>query len=355
MKTKNLMLWVAAFLIVACVVTAAGVLRSRRPSEKSLLFFPGLTEAQCAQIDIREKEKSVRLRRKGDVWVVVALTAESVAAGGLAGAVESGAAAQPATERDYPVDSAMFATVVEKLLTMKKDELTSQNVEKQALFEVDSSNGILVTVRDATDKALAAFRIGKNSPAGWSSHYVRRDGSNDVYAVRGSIKYAFASEVDRWRDKTVIKFPASSVKRISLVKQGGITVAMERSTDSTGAVGWKLISPASEAADPAKVDEVVNALARLTCMSWEENAALSDDSMGLAEPQLVAKVELEGGVERVVQVGKKVGAESKYWVRTPDQPGQTFHVSSYTIEKLDRKAEDFRAPPVAATEAKPAS
>ncbi len=350
MKTKNLLLWVAAFVIVAGVVTAAGLLRARRPSEGALLFFPGLSEDKLASIEIVEKDKSVRLARSGEVWVVAAAGGTEKAAGGLAGLADSTTREQepvekpaPPADRDYPVDSAMMASVVEKLQTMKKDELVSQNPEKQGVFEVDSASGILVSVSDNTGRQLALFRIGKNGP-GWSSHYVRRDGSNDVYLVRGSIKYAFAADPDRWRDKTVIRFSSGTVRTVTLAKETGEPIVLEKTTDSTGTAGWAMQSPVQQHADAAKVDEIVNTLARLTCMGWESNTSLSDDSMGLARPRLTARVELEGGGERVVQVGKKVGTESKYWVRTPAHEGLTFHVSSYTIEKLDKKASDLKAP-----------
>ena len=172
---------------------------------------------------------------------------------------------------------------------------------------------------------------------------MRRDGSNNVYLVRGSIKHSFVADADRWRDKTIIRFSAPSARRVTLVKETGTTITMERTTDSTGAPSWMLIAPVRHQADANKVDEVINTLARFTCMGWESNTALSDDSLGFVRPKLTARIELDGGSERVVHVGKKVGAENKYWVRSPSHENITFHVGSYTVERLDTSADDLKA------------
>lgn len=348
MKTKTLVQWVGALVVVALVVILGAVLRSRRPSERSQLFFPALAENSCSSVTVALKADTVRLKRTGDVWVVAGGRQEAGAAGLASGLADSAAAAQDTAaptlplERDYPVDSAMFASMMEKLKTMKKDELISQNPDKQTLFEVDSVNGTLVQVWNDKGTLAGAFRIGKNGP-GWSSHYVRLVGSNDVYSVQGSIKYSFPAETNRWRDRTIVKFARSAARSITLAKKAGVRIVMEKGADSTGAPVWNLAVPVVRKAAADKVEAMLNALTRLTCMDWETNAQLTDKDMGFAEPELTVTVGLEGGGERTIVIGKLVENQSKFWVRNPELPGVTFFVSSYTIETLDKNVEALSA------------
>jgi hypothetical protein len=350
MKTKQLIAWAVAFVVAVAVVVLAAVLRSQRPSEKSLAFFPGLSEDSVSELLIASKGDTVRVKRKGEVWVVAGRDeAEPPAATGLGGLTDTAAAgaatAEPSPsplDGDFPVDSASLASVMEKLAEMKRGELVSQNPEKQALFEVDSAKGVYVRVVDTKGAVLGAFRVGKSGP-GWSSHYVRMDGSNDVYSVRGSIKYAFHADRKRWRDKTIVKFAASSLEQVTLAKKGGVTIVLEKATDTTGAEVWNLAAPVKHRAAKEKVDEMVNALSKFLCTDWETSDTLTDEDMGFAEPELVATARLAGGTEKSVIVGSKIPDQSSYWVRTPERPELTFRVSSYNVEKLDRNVDVLKA------------
>ncbi len=355
MKTKNLFTWIGVFAVVVIVVVIAGLLRNRRPSDEAQKFFPRLSESEIARVMVATSSDTAVVRRKGDIWIVGEAdeSASQATAGGLAALADSGSGdvaqaddveAVPPALRDYPADSAAVASMLEKITTMKRDILASTKPDKQSMYEVDSAKGTYVSIWDAEGEPAGSFFIGKNSSAGWSSHYVRKDGSNKVYSVRGSIKYAFKAKNTDWRDKSVTKFPKTSAKRITLAKKGGTTLVMEKRTDSTGAPTWMMTAPAEHKAKHSKVDEIINTLSNMKCTGWETETDLSEDSLGFIEPQLTVSVVLDGGAERTVRVGKKKGSENKFWVRTPDRDGVTFLVSSYTIDKLDIGVDELKAP-----------
>jgi hypothetical protein len=351
MKTKQVLIWLAAFAIVAVVVTTASMLRSKDPSDKAKEFYPDLTEEKIAKITFSGKDGTATVRRSGDGWVVESgggAEQDMAAPAGLAAVSDTGAKDAPdagtqSEAQAYPVDSGKIATALEKITSMKKDELVSTNPEKQSVFEVDSGSGTLVQAWDSKGDLVVSFRVGKTSASGYNSHYVRAKGADKVYSVRGSIKHAFYSKTERWRDKTVIEFPASAAKSIRLDKKGGTTIALEKSTDSTGMPTWKITAPEQHKAKTDKVDEIVNSMSKLTCAGWETDSELTDSAMGFTEPELIATVSLDGGAERTLIVGKKKESPENYWVRTPDKPGVTFRVSTYTIGKLDKNLQDLKA------------
>lgn len=355
MKTKNLLTWVGVFVVVVVVVIVAGMLRNRRPSDEAQKFFPKLSESDIAKVMVATKSDTAVVHRKGDIWVVgeAEAAAAEAAVGGLASLADSTAADTaratdaepvPAALREYPADSAAVTSMLEKITTMKKDILASTKADKQSMYEVDSAGGTYVKMWNAKGEPAGAFYIGKNSSAGWSSHYVRMDGSNKVYSVRGSIKYAFKSNNKDWRDKSVTKFPKTSAKRITLAKKGGTTIVIEKNTDSTGTPYWAMTTPVEHKAKQDKVDEIINTLSDMKCTGWETDTDLSEDSLGFVEPELTVSVMLDGGAERTVRIGNKKGSESKFWVRTPSREGVTFLVSSYSIDKLDIGIDELKAP-----------
>jgi hypothetical protein len=367
MKGKKLIVWAVALAVVLAVVFTAGKLRSMRPSEKSLLFFPGLSQSTCSRIVIASAGDTAVVKRTGDVWVVAGSEQPRPATG--LGALTDTAAkdtaqrAGVAADQDYAVDSATFASVFEKLTSMKRDELISQNPEKQAMFEVDSAKATWVQVWDDKGKVVSAFRVGKNGPD-WSMHFVRVDGSNDVYLVRGSIKYAFASDKKRWRDRCIVRFTKSAARKVTIQKQA-TTLVLEQGSDS--AAQWQLTAPKQSPVLADKLEDLLGALSFLTCSDWETRKNLSDKDMGFDAPELVATVTLVGGAEERVVVGRKAEGQDNFWVRTPGKPGVTFLVGSYNISRLDKKLEDLlprdstaaaaapAAKTTAATHAKPAA
>jgi hypothetical protein len=355
MKGKKLIVWAVALVVVLAVIITAGMLRSMRPSEKSLLFFPGLSQSTCSRIVIASAGDTAVIKRAGDVWVVTG-SEQPRPATGLSALADTAARdtaqhAGGAADQDYAVDSATFASVFEKLTSMKRDELISQNPQKQAMFEVDSAKATWVQLWDDKGKVVSAFRIGKNGPD-WSMHFVRVDGSNDVYLVRGSIKYAFASDKKRWRDRCIVRFTKSSARKITIQKQA-ITLVLEQSSDS--AAQWKLTAPQQSKVLADKLEDLLGALSFFTCSDWETKKNLTDKDMGFDAPELVATVTLVGGAEERVVVGKKVEGQDNFWVRTPGKPGVTFLVGSYNVNRLDKKLEDLLPRDSAAAATTPAA
>ncbi|MBD3316280.1 MAG: DUF4340 domain-containing protein, partial [Chitinivibrionales bacterium] len=340
-------LLVLLLVVVGIIVLTENIDKLSSGSKKDA-FLPGYSEDNVSAFMIVAQKDSVKIRRKGDIWVVDADPAVtgSGQASGLTNVADKQTGADTEKGRKsrlYPADSAAVATALEKMSNLSKDDLVSTNPEKQELFEVDSANGVLVKVWDAQDKPLGSFRIGKSGPD-WSSNYVRKIGSDKVYTVGGSIKYSFFSDEQRWRDKTVQKFDKNNAKSITLVKGTATTIKMEKEKDSTGADIWKLVSPEKHMADLAKVNKLLGALSNLKTTGWEENVALDDDTLGFSEPELVARVTLGNGDTKEIVVGNKKGTENKFWVKAAGKEA-TFLVADHTISKLDVNVEELKASP----------
>jgi len=336
MNTKKLITLAAVLAVIVALIIAANQLGSRKPSAKSLAFFPKFSEQTCSSILIVEKADSVRIRKKGDVWIVAPFASDAGTAPVMAGTEPEAAG----TGVEYPADSASIATALEKLTGMKRDDLISQNPEKQSLFEVDSARGIYVEAFDEKQKSYGGFYIGKSGPD-YSSHYVRLVGSNDVYSVSNSIRYSFFADRKRWRDKLVVSFDRGQAEKIVIAKQAGNTFVIDKSTDTSGQARWSLSTPQQAPAKTQAMDDLLNTLSNFRCADYEENAALADTAMGFGAPELVVTVTLSGGTEKKVVVGKMKEPEKKFWVRTPDRKF-TYLFDEWNISKLDKNIGDLK-------------
>jgi hypothetical protein len=330
MKGNKLFYAIVILVIAVLTIIISENLSNKSPSESEKKFFPSLSESSIAAISIKDSNDSVRVRRKGDIWVVDAYQTSSTTPSGLP--MESDSTKPAVKSRTFQADSASISSVLEKILKMEKGVLISDNQEKQSIFEVDSSKGTLVELWDATGKSLGSFRIGKNG-ADWSSNYVRMTGSNSVYMVGGSLRYAFFSDHKRWRDKTITSFDKSTVKRISLIRKDGASVAVAKA-DSGNA--WNIVEPTPAVAKTDQIEEILNATYRLNASDFEESET-SDSAMGFTRPELTVVIGFSNDATRKIIFGSK-NENNKYRVRT-DGKEHVFLVNDYDFDKLNKDLE----------------
>lgn len=326
MKGNKLFLAVVILVVAILTIGISENLSKKAPSEAEKKFFPNVSESSISAILIKDSKDSVKIRKKGDIWVVEAYNNDNVS-GGLS--INTDSPVPDVNTKTYQADSASITTLLEKLVKMEKGELISDNQSKQSIFEVDSANGTLVEVLDATGKTSASFRIGKNG-ADWSSNYIRMTGSNSVYMVGGSIRYAFFTDQKRWRDKSIMNFDKSTAKRISLVRKDGTALAIAKADTGNA---WDIVEPSTKAAKSEQVDEILNTMSRLKAADFEESAS-SDSALGFTNPELVVVVGFPNDATRKVTIGSK-SSDGKYRVRAEGKE-HTFLINEYEFDNLNK-------------------
>jgi hypothetical protein len=337
MKGKNLL-----YLAIIVVVAISGIILSekmsnQKPSEKSLDFFPGLSTRNISSIFIMNASDTIQVHRKGDIWVVSPASSQLIGKTGDVSKPVLGQETQNATSgREYPVDSGSIATALDKIVSMKKDVLISENPSKQALFEVDSSKGTFVEIRDVNGNIAGTVLIGKSGPD-YNSNYVRMYKSNSVYNVLGSVGYALFSDEKRWRDKSIIKFDKASAKNIVLTKKDGTTISITKADSGNS---WKILSPVTDTAKADKVDEILSAMSTLNASDFEDSL-VSDSSMGLSQPEISVVVSLGNQNMKKLSIGVKKGTSSNYYVKTEGKDA-TFLVSENDINRINKTVDDLR-------------
>jgi hypothetical protein len=339
MSGKKLIFAIAAIIAAVLVIVIGEQLGKKNPSEKSLLFFPGLTEKDISSVEIFDSNGKVRIQRKGDVWV---LGSGNTASAAPVNPVIGSSSSTPSSDKtEYQADSSSLVSVLEKVVAIKRDQLISTNPEKQSLFEVDSAKGVHVEIFDQSGKSRGSFRIGKNGPD-YSSCYVRMTGSNEVYMVGGNIRYSFFTDNKRWRDKIVLKFEQTAVQNISIMKKDGSKIVLQK--DSTN---WSIKEPVQAPAKSSEMQSILSSLSRMTA-SDIDSISLEDTAAGFANPELAIAVTFKNGTTRNVLFGSKNSA-NQYHVKA-DGKAHVYLVGEYEFNKYNITADKLKDEPAPAAD-----
>lgn len=269
-------------LLVAMAVLLE--LPRRRPGSSSL----ELVEADIssiASVEISQSTSTVTLKKTGDGWTVSA----------------AGSA--------YPPDTARMSGALATLAGMN-GEIVSVNPENHALFGVDTLGGVLVTLRDRTESALASLVIGKPS-RDFTGTYVRQDFSDEVCLVTGFIRSYLRPDVDFYRNRAILDFDESELETLKLVyPDESLTFAR----DTLGVM--VLASPRNASFDSASVKQAISTLSRLNATGFDDDA--TPEQTGLEVPRFVVILSMSSGKTDTIQVGNT--KDNSYYVKRSGDP-----------------------------------
>lgn len=351
MKGNKLVYLVIALVVAVAAIIIGDRLGRKTPSDSELQFFPGVKEDAVGSITVTKGIKSLKIRKKGDIWVVslpgfgqkeeddlqqgMPLAAETAAEDTSAAETVS---AGPAVA-EYPVDSAAITTALEKFTSLKKNVLISTNPEKQDKFEVDSVKGTFVEIADKSGKILGSFIVGKSGPD-YTSNYVRKMGSNSVYMAPGNVRNAFFTDLKRWRDKSILRFDKTTAKGITLAAKDSAVITLAKADTGNP---WQIIEPIKNPAKTEEVDAILNKLSTLNGSDFQD-MPLEDSAMGFDSPELAVTVSFDNGSSRSVIFGKK-NKDNKYWVKA-DSKEQIFLIGEYYKNQISKKLDDLKGEPL---------
>jgi hypothetical protein len=153
-------------LLALLLALGAAALLVQRPGSADRVrdhapVFPGLDAASVRAVTIARAGAEVRLSREGAAWNV-------------------GADRQPA-------DGAAVEALLADLAGLEVSAVVSRNAAKQAVYETDAEQGVVVRLAGAGDAVIAAFTVGKRGPD-FASTYLKRDGEKEVLLVSRDVR-----------------------------------------------------------------------------------------------------------------------------------------------------------------------
>jgi len=321
-------------LLLILVVAVLLVFFLERPFKKDTekadehvkALFPALKIEEVKKVEIRRpKEKNlIVLQRIDQSWYVTEAVPPANADSGAKPDQQSGAAkdeAEPQPEKaaagqqlpaqePYPADQDAVKEALEKMQSLKEDNLASRNKDKHGLFEVTGGSAIEVAAFNSKGQELGRLFVGKEGPD-FFSNYIRKVGSDIVYLYPNFLKGNFDRQLDNWRNRKIFDFAAADVAGLKIAKKNETLTLQKGDTGE-----WRIEQPIQAEADGTKITSIVSSLSTLTAGKFAD--AVTAEQAGLDSPEAELTVTFKDGSTRLLLVGEKK-EENFYYVKAGDQ------------------------------------
>jgi len=251
------------------------------------LFFQEFDVESIHTISVGDSSSGVTLTKENGLWRVTPR-----------GSSES-----------YITDQVKVETLLDKVLTMRKDQLVSDKAANQEVLGVTTEAGISLSL--SSDDETFAFIVG-NKNANWRLSNVRIEGDNSVYLVSGSIRFAFKTELENWRDKKLFDHPSDSIESINILDI--ITLYRDRGIDFNGEQWYVRRGDEVTRANSDMVTQYLRSITTLTATDWADRSLPETvwNSNGGASVDITMK---DGSVERFTVGASDVSGRSLYYFK----------------------------------------
>jgi len=351
MKFKN-----NIFLLLVLIVLGVLVWLVERPFEDKAekardeagFLFPDLQHATVKKLQVMrpDGDNPIVLKNVDNAWYVVKHTSKDSETSEEHRPEDTEDTPSPESEELYPADENTVIEAIDRLRTIQKLNLASQQAEKHELFEVTPEKAIQVTAYGPEDEQLAHLFIGKEGP-GFFSTYLRREGVDEVYLHEEFIKGSFDRQPDNWRDRNVFDFESSQVAELTIQKDEQ-TIVLAKDENNL----WHLKKPTEGPADSAKVTRILTSLSSLRAGSFADTVTVEES--GLEQPaQTIAATFEDGGTKKLLVGNKK---QENYFYAKAEDKKYVYEIYKSVVEKLFPPVEELEKKEAGpATEASPPS
>ncbi len=302
-KQSWILVIVAVVLLVIYFVSQQGT-----PVKRVADYFVEIDSAEVSKVEIKHKDVELTLEKRGDQWW-------------LTDPVE------------YPANARFGEDLASKLSDLRIENLISQQVEKQEMFEVTDSQGIAVTVHAGGDPIT--ILMGKVSE-GFRHTYMRLADSRDINLVKGVYQSYFTRNVRDWRDKTITKSNKEDFT-------GFVLTYPDRSMELTKLdTGWVAkIGDEEFAAKENIIGRLTNLLGNMNCFDFMDT--LDTQKYDFSKPDFQLKVTTLTNEFTFKLL--PVDEEAQKYILEKDDALTHFLIYQSTAKVLMKEFDEFRPDP----------
>jgi hypothetical protein len=262
-RTTAILLLVAAALFAFVYFYEIRGEDARRDAEAlGKRLFPEVEQGDIDAVSLTTRDGALaRLERREDAWTLV----------------------EPL---EFPADGFAADGLASNLATLAS-EAALEDPQPPAEYGLDEGSARIV--RFSVGEAQHELRLGKDTPVG-SSAYAATGSDDAVYTVERFKAQSFDKALDELRDKRILDFDESSIRRVEASWPGG-RVLLERegaAPDSEAAEpeatdGWRLRAPLDARADSDAIDDLLSDLSFLRADGFVDDPP-PDAEVGLEPP-----------------------------------------------------------------------
>lgn len=225
------------------------------------------------------------------------------------------------TVNGYATEPAMIERLFRTFSEDGRSDLVARNPTSHARMGVDSASGRRLRIVGG-NRTLVDLWVGQRGNV-WESVFVRPQGDDRVYELRGPLASHMDQGLNDWRDKRILSVEPDSVWRVA-VERGRRRYTLERADG-----GWRFA--AAGAADSAEVARLLSGFRSLTAQgasfATDEEAARTD----FARPD--RRVTLLGATGDTLAALTFDSTATGFWVRRLSG-GPVYHLFTWRVDEL---------------------
>jgi hypothetical protein len=284
------------------------------------LELPKLDKAQVTALELTGA-RGATLRKEGEGWTVV----------------DPG---KP--DAKYPADENLVTHVVEALGEVKNPDFVTDRAERLTEYELDDAKGLKLKVLQDGAPAVELV-LGKAARNG--GVYLRKAGSNDVFAHQGRLDWTVRKELKDWRKRQMVALKVEELSQLVLRSKEGESVTL-KAGDTPGE--WSLAegtqTPPGFRFSSQAAQQLAQQLASLSAQDFLEGEAAADSATGLAEAHDTLEAQLKDSKRVVLHLGQQPEAKegSATVAARVEGDAQVYQLSPYVASQLRKRLGDFR-------------
>lgn len=230
-----------------------------------------------------------------------------------------------------PLSAKGDVKVIEKLLTnvvtSRKDAVLFEKVEHAKLVELGlGSPEVEMGLKSESGETVIVF--GERGPTN-NVAYAMFKGRPEVYRVHSDLKKEVSKDVYALRDKTILDFDPTKLRRLEIVKNGKRSVIIEQNQAK-----WNMLEPVAGIASMAKVLEYLFAIKNGEIKAFADEAPADLAPYGLVSPMLQLTIYQEQQEKPyVLIIGGKDRTNRGYFAKI-NQAKKVFVVEEALLETL---------------------
>ncbi len=327
-------------ILILLIVVLSGYLIVKKEDRRhyTLPSQPAVTASEVDRLIIKKQTRSIEFTRKEDFWVI--------------------------TDNEYPVDDTAMSQMLDVVSQLTLTALVSEN-QDTIRYELDDEHGVDVTAYSG-NTPLLSFKIGKNAST-FNHTFVMLKNDPNIYHAKDSFRMHFDKTVAEFRDKQVLDFSESTIKKISIqiqeknihltardlqndniradqseTGQAPTEIQADQSDTSqalaeTRAAGSETVFRYEDGSspDPKTVSNLLSTLAGLTCDRFLDNP--DTNTLGKEPPHL--KITLENDEPIVLSVFNQATDDQVFGISSMN--GYAFAFKNHVAKDLQSYAREL--------------
>jgi len=230
-----------------------------------------------------------------------------------------------------PLNAKGDVKAIEKLLTnvvtSRKDAVLFEKVEHAKLVELGLGDPeVEMGLKSASGETVIVF--GERGPTN-NMAYVMFKGRPEVYRVHSDLKKEVSQDSYALRDKTILDFDPTKLRRLEIIKKGMRRVVIEQNQSK-----WNMLEPETGIASMAKVLEYLYAIKNAEIKAFADENPTDLAPYGLSSPMLQLTIYQEQKEKPyILTIGDKDRAKRGYFAKV-DMAKKVFDVEEGLVDTL---------------------